>query len=49
MIHKSSTVAEMFALGWGLEGKRGCGGDSCGRERRRCWGSVRLYFTTLFC
>ncbi|MCH93561.1 cysteine-rich receptor-like protein kinase, partial [Trifolium medium] len=47
--NKSSTVVEMFSLGWEPEGRRGCGRDSCGCERMRCWGSVRLYFTISFC
>ncbi|MCI97114.1 hypothetical protein A2U01_0118414, partial [Trifolium medium] len=28
---------------------RGSGGDSFGRGRRRCWKSVRLYFTISLC
>ncbi|MCI04539.1 cysteine-rich receptor-like protein kinase, partial [Trifolium medium] len=34
--NKSSTVAEMSALGWEAGGRRGCGGDSCGLGRKRC-------------
>jgi hypothetical protein len=33
---KSRTVAEMYGAGWEAGGRRGCGGDSCGRGRRSC-------------
>jgi hypothetical protein len=33
---KSRTVAEMYASGWEVEGRRGRGGNSCGRGRRSC-------------
>jgi hypothetical protein len=33
---KTSSVAEIFSLGWEAGGMSGCGGDSCGRGRRRC-------------
>ncbi|GAU25917.1 hypothetical protein TSUD_16550 [Trifolium subterraneum] len=29
--------------------ERGCGGDSCGRGRRSCWGSDRPYSLTSLC
>jgi hypothetical protein len=45
---QSSTVAEMCALGWGLVGKRGYGGDSFGCGRMGCWGSTRHYFMIYF-
>ncbi|GAU39488.1 hypothetical protein TSUD_279090 [Trifolium subterraneum] len=44
-VYQYNTVAEMSSLGWEVGGMRGCGGDSCGCGRRRCWESVRLYFT----
>jgi hypothetical protein len=46
---KSSMVVDMCALGWGVVGKHGCGGDNCGCGRKRCWGSVKLYFTISLC
>ncbi|MCI37840.1 hypothetical protein A2U01_0059067, partial [Trifolium medium] len=42
--NKSCSVAEMYTLGWEVGGKRGNGGGSCGRGKRRCWGSGRPYF-----
>ncbi|GAU27609.1 hypothetical protein TSUD_271500 [Trifolium subterraneum] len=32
---------------WGQVGRRGRGGGRCGCGRRRCWGSVSLYFLTV--
>ncbi|PNX74295.1 cysteine-rich receptor-like protein kinase, partial [Trifolium pratense] len=46
---KSRSVVKMFALGWGAYGGRGSGGGICGCGRRRCWGSVSLYFLTFLC
>jgi hypothetical protein len=42
---KLSTVADIFLLGGGQARRLGCGGDNCGRGRKRCWGGVRLYFS----
>ncbi|PNX58931.1 hypothetical protein L195_g051162 [Trifolium pratense] len=39
----------MASLGWESGGGRGCGGGSCGFGRRRCWGSVRPYFSMSLC
>jgi hypothetical protein len=40
--NKSSTVVEIFSLGWKAGVGRGCGGESCGRGKKRDIGRVLL-------
>jgi hypothetical protein len=40
----------MFLVGWGVDGRSGCGGGSwADGSRRRSWGSVSLYYLSFLC